>query len=123
MTWLRTRSGRLIHAVGGLADVHRARGAVDVADEVALAEVASGEAQVRADVEGEAAAHVDAIVRRADEAKAQRQQGPDVPPRKPRKRKRKTAEVPELVVTHGPPPLTPEDHAAIDKAMDEEGPR
>lgn len=108
MPWFRTRSGRLIHAVGGLAGVHVARGAVEVPEDVALAEVASGEAQTRADVEGEIAAKVDEIVRLADEAKALRTQGP--PPA-------------EMTVTHGSPPLTAADKAAVEKVMDEEAPR
>jgi hypothetical protein len=117
VSWFRTRSGRLIHAVGGLAEVHVARGAVEVSDEDALAEIDSGVAQTKADVEGELAATVDEIVRKADEAKALRAQqkttttSTDGPPPA------------EFRVTTGTPPLTAEDQAAVDKAIDEESPR
>lgn len=60
MAWYRTRSGRLLYGKGGLAKVYEQRGYTLVDDEIAQAEVESGEAQTRADVEGELAAEVDA---------------------------------------------------------------
>lgn len=117
MSWFRTHGGRLIHGVGGLAAAYAERGWTPVTDEEALAEVGSGEAQARADVEGELAVKVDEIVRRADEAKAMRQKG-QTPLPKP------APPVGELTVAKGtPPPLTAEDQAAVQKAIDEESPR
>lgn len=59
MPWYRTSGGRLIHGEGGLATVYKRNGWEQVPDEVALAEVTSGEAQVRADVEAEQGRIVD----------------------------------------------------------------
>jgi hypothetical protein len=63
VAWFRTAGGRLIHGEGGLAAVYTARGWRPVPEDEAMAEVSSGAAQARADVEGEAAAAVDEAFR------------------------------------------------------------
>lgn len=134
MGWYRTGSGRLLYGNGGLAKVYVSRGYTPVADEVAEAEVASGEAQTRADVEGELAAEVDARAfetEKAAEGTGVPTEGIEVPP---------DGEVHDVELTGeahpvptedgagvfytdpGPLELTPEQQADVDQAIAEEGP-
>lgn len=116
MAWFRTAGGRLIHGEGGLAAVYAARGWETVEDEQALAEVTSGEAQIRADVEADEAAKVDDATRAAEE---------DRP--KPRRRKKTTVtSIDEhgtgmLSTTVGDDGMTTDQEAMVDQAVREEG--
>jgi len=119
MGWYRTRAGRLLYGKGGLAKVYEDRGYTPVDDEVAEAEVASGEAQVRADVEGELAAEVDARV----------DAGSQEPGREPvvvasTAHTVPTADGTALLTTDHETrhELTPEEQAAVDAAIEQESP-
>lgn len=118
MGWFRTAGGRLIHGDGGLADVYARRGWGEVSEEDALAEIASGEAQARADVEADLAKKVDEAQRRTDEAKTQK--GPAAAVQAPAEPQEPTG---GLTVHTDTPPLTVEDEAAVQKVLDEESPR
>lgn len=111
MGWYRTHSGRLIYGQGGLADVYERRGWKPVDDDTAQAEVESGEAQTRADVEGELAAEVDA---RADK---QGEKGEKPSTARPVPILDDTA---LLVVDHDQREMTEDQKALVERAIDEE---
>lgn len=61
MTWFLTKAGHLVHAVGEVAAVHRARGLEEIDAEDATLMVESGEAQAQADKAAAEAALVDGV--------------------------------------------------------------
>lgn len=61
MSWFRTKAGHLVHAVGEVAAVYRARGLHEVDDQAATTEVESGHAQKVADASATAARVMDSV--------------------------------------------------------------